>query len=250
VRVFPNLYPAVLDPAPTPPQAAPFETLPASGRHEVVVHVPRHAVTFADLTARECADVAAAWRARAAEARTAGFFYVHALINEGRAAGASRPHTHSQMVWLRELPPAVSAETTGGSDCALCAMVSAERAASARVVLERRGIVALCPFASSMPFELLLAPIACQSDAFASRDLDRALDVLAESVRRLRTLVPGAPVNVWLHAAPLQGGAAHWHLHVVPRLTVTAGLELGAGLFVNAVAPERAAAELRDGSTA
>ena len=49
------------------------------------------------------------------------------------------------------------------------------------------------------------------------------------------------PLNAWLH----DGG--HWHLEVVPRLTILAGLELGAGIYViNALAPEDAARALRD----
>jgi UDPglucose--hexose-1-phosphate uridylyltransferase len=44
------------------------------------------------------------------------------------------------------------------------------------------------------------------------------------------------PWNAWLHAD---------HIELVPRLTVLAGVELGAGIYVNAVAPEEAAAALR-----
>jgi UDPglucose--hexose-1-phosphate uridylyltransferase len=47
-------------------------------------------------------------------------------------------------------------------------------------------------------------------------------------------------VNVWLHAA------GHWHLEVLPRLTILAGLELGSGYFVNTLAPESAAGVLRE----
>jgi UDPglucose--hexose-1-phosphate uridylyltransferase len=47
------------------------------------------------------------------------------------------------------------------------------------------------------------------------------------------------PLNAWLHTG------AHWHVEVVPRLTVLAGLELGAGLYVNWLPPEEAAAALR-----
>ena len=45
------------------------------------------------------------------------------------------------------------------------------------------------------------------------------------------------PLNAWLHARR--------HLEVVPRLSVLAGVELGAGIYVNTVAPEDAAAALR-----
>ena len=47
------------------------------------------------------------------------------------------------------------------------------------------------------------------------------------------------PANLWLHEA------GHWHLELLPRLSVFATLELGAGLYVNTVAPEEAARALR-----
>src|SRR4029078_12199172 len=92
VRVVPNLYPA-------------FE------RQEVVIHSPRHERTFADLSDNKIDLCAEVWRApTAGEGRD----YVHPLINEGRAAGASLPHSHSQLVWLPEPPPAVAAEDSEG----------------------------------------------------------------------------------------------------------------------------------------
>ena len=45
------------------------------------------------------------------------------------------------------------------------------------------------------------------------------------------------PWNAWLHPG---------HLELVPRLSVFAGIELGAGIWVNAVAPEKAARALRE----
>jgi UDPglucose--hexose-1-phosphate uridylyltransferase len=246
VRVFPNLYPALVDPAPPPPRFEGLATGPALGRQEVVVHTPHHAVTVGDLTPSELAGVAAAWRVRAAAARSAGFAYLHALVNEGRAAGASRAHTHSQLVWLPEVPAAVALETRGGSACRVCEMLETERAARDRLVLEADGVVVLAPFASIAPYELIVAPIACEGDAFASDRLEPALAALAESIRRLRAVVPGSPLNAWLHTAALGESAGHWHAHLLPRLTVMAGLELGAGLYVNPLPPEQAAALLRD----
>ncbi len=94
VRVVPNLYPA-------------FE------RQEVVVHTPRApALDRRALQSSSSRSSPSAWQARAEAARAEGFGYVHALVNEGRAAGASLPHTHSQLVWLREPPPAVVGEGT------------------------------------------------------------------------------------------------------------------------------------------
>jgi UDPglucose--hexose-1-phosphate uridylyltransferase len=51
--------------------------------------------------------------------------------------------------------------------------------------------------------------------------------------------------NAIVHDAPLHGDAPyHWHVELLPRLTVAAAIELGAGIWVNVVDPERAADEL------
>jgi UDPglucose--hexose-1-phosphate uridylyltransferase len=49
-----------------------------------------------------------------------------------------------------------------------------------------------------------------------------------------------------VRTAPHGAESFHWHIDVVPRLTQLAGFELGTGVNVNIVAPERAAAELKD----
>ena len=210
VRVVPNLYPAL-------------------ERHEVVVHSPRHVRTFAELGDDELEATARAWRERAGAASEHGFSYVHALVNEGRFAGASLAHSHSQLVWLRERPPAVATEGNG------VAALLAEHA-----VLEADGLVLAVHPAGRLPYELVLAPRKRAAGAFADERLPAALYLVREAVRRLRALEGPVPWNAWLH------DGEHWHVEIVPRLTVFAGLELGAEIYVNVVAPEDAAAALRE----
>jgi galactose-1-phosphate uridylyltransferase len=85
--------------------------------------------------------------------------YVHALVNEGREAGSSLPHSHSQLVWLPEPPPA-----------------------HARPRLERfaagDGLVAGCPWASRLPYETVIAPAEHDSAGFESELLAPALRLL------------------------------------------------------------------------
>lgn len=211
VRVVPNLYPA-------------FE------RQEVVVHAPEHFRSIAALDDRQLELVAEAWRSRAAAARSEGFGYVYAIVNEGRIAGSSLPHTHSQLVWLREPPPAVTVE--GEMDSVL----------GGEAVAELNQLVLLCPTASHVPYEMRIAPAERGGHGIESPLLGAALALAAEALRRLRSLEPDAPANLWLHDGPW------WHLDVVPRLTVAAGIELGAGISINPLPPEEAAARLRGDS--
>ena len=199
--------------------------------------------SFAELNQDEVGGVAVAWQERARAAREAGFPYVHALLNEGREAGASLPHSHTQLVWFAEPPPAVRAEEKNG-ECAVCRHLEAELASGERVVLERDGLVAVAAFGGRLPYELLVAPRKHPNESgFESELLAPALGLLSESLQRLHSLEGPVPANAWLH------DRGHWHVEVLPRLTVFAGIELGAGIYVNSLPPEDAAAALRDPRT-
>jgi UDPglucose--hexose-1-phosphate uridylyltransferase len=219
VRVVPNLYPAF-------------------PRHEVVVHTPRHALSLGDLSPGELANVAEAWSERAEALRAEGIPHVQALVNEGRAAGASLLHTHSQLVGLPSEPPVAALEDDAGG-CRLCDLIASERADGRRRVLERDGVVVLASYAGRLPYELLVAPTAHERDAFASEWLGTALTLAGDAIGRLVSLEGRVPLNAWLH------GGGHWHLEILPRLSILAGLELGTGIYVNTLAPEDAAERLR-----
>jgi len=243
VRVVPNKFPAFGPWSDSGDRTGLFARRAALGRQEVVVHSPRHVRTFADLTGREIEHVAEAWQDRAAVALEQGFPHLQALLNEGRAAGASLAHSHSQLVWLEEEPPLVAQERAAQDNeggCVLCSVLTEELEHRIRIVDERDGLLLLCPFAGRQPYEMLVAPKTCDRDPFTGTGLAAALRLLAEGLRRLHVAEGAVPVNAWLHT----GG--HWHLEIVPRLSVLAGLELGAGYFVNTLAPESAAGVLRE----
>lgn len=202
VRVVPNRYPAL-------------------ERQEVVIHGAAHVTSLGALGDHTLDLIAEAWQARARELPGRVF----ALVNEGREAGASLTHSHSQLAWLP------------GSAAAL----DGERGLPELIgVVERDGLVAGCPYASRVPYELLIAPAVPERDGLRSDLLAAALRLLAELVRRLQRVHGGEPVplNAWLHSG------ACWHLEVFPRTTRLGGLELGAGVFIDLVAPETAARRL------
>ena len=58
--------------------------------------------------------------------------YPFLFLNEGREAGASLPHSHSQLAWLREAPPEAAAELRNlqQGTCALCSCSATTRSTS------------------------------------------------------------------------------------------------------------------------
>jgi UDPglucose--hexose-1-phosphate uridylyltransferase len=229
VRVVPNLYPA-------------FE------RQQVVVHTPTHTRSLGDVPDEQLALVAEAWAEAAERAWAQGFDHLLAVINEGKAAGSSRLHSHSQLVWLEQAPPEVTTEAPQlrKDACALCALL--HDLDPALKLAERKlpgGTVSLSVASTGRaPYELLIAPNDHCPGAFGNTELlAAALALAAEGVRRLKAVEGAPPFNLWLHNFQTDG---HWHLELVPRLNVFAGVELGGGIFINTLLPEDAAARLRE----
>jgi UDPglucose--hexose-1-phosphate uridylyltransferase len=200
------------------------------------VHTPRHARSLAELEEAEVEAVASALYARRRAAQAEGFAYVQIVLNEGRAAGSSLPHSHSQLFWLREPPPVVLEELPRLEQgrCGVCDVLREEELE----VAMRGDVGAFAAPAGRAPYELVIAPRRHEPEPAEDGLADAAL-LLRDSIQRLRRVEGPVPLNAWLHT----GG--HWHLELVPRLTVFAGLELGAGIYVNSVPPDEAAQRLR-----
>ena len=225
LRVVPNLYPAL-------------------ERQEVVIHTPRHARSLVELSSTELSNVAGAWTSRAEAAHAEGFQYLQVIVNEGADAGSSLSHTHSQLAWFREQPPAPASERTRAGKCALCELLGDTSMTRELGLAEAdTTILALCHPAGRAPYEVLVAPYAHEPEPWGMA-LEIGLDLAVSCLRPLHRIEGPVPVNLWLHCATF-GGDGHWHLELVPRLTVFAGLELGAGVYVNSLPPEQAAAALR-----
>jgi UDPglucose--hexose-1-phosphate uridylyltransferase len=255
VRVVPNLYPALTPGAADPgPDAYPdlFTALPARGGHEVVINAPAPLVSLSQLEPAQVAAALDVWRARIRHHNDAGASYVHVIVNERREGGASLPHTHAQVYALPFVPAQVARErerfgahatrTMGGN--LLGDLIQEEVRRRERIVAIDDEAVLVAPYASRLPFQLMLAPRRPQprfeDDSAGAAMLHDALNRLA---RRFGT---PPPLNLWVRTAP--PGAEHfgWRIDIQPRLTHLAGLEMGAGVNLNIVAPELAAAELRD----
>ena len=96
----------------------------------------------------------------------AGAAYVHVIVNEGKEAGASLPHTHAQLYGLPFVPAAVARERerftahanrTQGRNL-LEDVLQEEVRRRERVVAIDAEAVALCPFAARVPFHLQIVP--------------------------------------------------------------------------------------------
>jgi UDPglucose--hexose-1-phosphate uridylyltransferase len=268
VRVVPNLYPALTpaDPNDTaadgtgqaeiaaePARGKPelFTALPATGAHEVIVNGPQPVLSLAELPAEQVAAAVEVWRERMrAHADCA---YTQLIVNERRGGGASLPHTHAQLYALSFVPAVVAREreranaytTRTMGQSLLGDLLAEEVRLRERIVAVDEEAVLLAPYASQLPFQLMLVPR--RPRARFEDDGPTGAALLHDGLQRLaRQLGSSPPLNLFVRTAPL--GAEHfcWRIDILPRLTHLAGLELSTGVNLNIVAPEHAAALLRD----
>jgi UDPglucose--hexose-1-phosphate uridylyltransferase len=254
VRVVPNLYPALSghpEPVERDANRDLFWSGPACGAHEVVINAPASVTSLSELPVEQVSDAVEVWRERMRVHREAA--YVHMIVNERREAGASLPHTHAQLYALDFVPAVVARERerfgayatrTMGSNL-LADLVQEEVRRRERIVAVDDETVLMAPYGARVPFQLLIAPRTPRL-RFEDEGPSGAV-MLHDALRRLaRRLGASPPLNLWVRTAPRGAEYFCWRIDILPRLTHLAGLELGAGVNLNIVAPELAAAELRE----
>ena len=256
VRAVPNLYPALSPDAAEPAPEANrdlFWSGPAAGVHEVIVHSPEPVRSLADLDVDGLVAAAETWRERMRAHD--GAACLHLVVNEGDAASATQPHTHAQLYAFDFVPADVARERerfgayatrTMGANL-LGDLIQHEVRRRERIVAIDSEAVLLSAYAARVPYQLTLAPRATRMRFQDPGPTGAAL--LHDGLNRLRrALGTMPPLNLWIRTAP--SGAEHfcWRIDVLPRLAQPGGIELGAGIGLNPVSPETAAAALREAS--
>ncbi len=281
IRIVPNLYPVLGDDQPSTALAFGLQqVIDGYGRHEVVIDHPNHGIAIHEMSADHLALLFRTYRDRMTELHASDprLRYVLVFKNFGPAAGASIPHSHSQIIATPVVPENVQNEVAHAKahhaktgQCIFCSLIDEaltfeatiydrdsgavrRKIAVGQYVVERgEHFVAIKPFASRYEWELHILPLKHNADFLVEND-ERLADfgrVLRRAMARLDHVIGGAQYNFFLHTVPYGSesdelaASYHWHLEICPRTSIPTGFELGSGLFVSTISPEDAAAQLR-----
>ncbi len=258
LRVFPNKYPAVSrGRAARSLEEGPYFAMSGVGYHELVVtrDPKRH---LALLEPWQVAEVLDAYQDRyLALMNKASVKYIQIFHNHGKEAGASIAHPHSQIMALPVVAPYVKSILDGAEhfyqshhERVYSMMVEYERSVKKRLVFENEDFVVFAPFASRSAFELWV--VGKRPNPYFERITDEEKftcgEALQKALQALSFGLENPPYNFYINTAPASGqDAAHfqWHIAIIPRTSVWAGLELATGIELSTIQPEVAAEYLR-----
>ncbi|MGH2874164.1 MAG: hypothetical protein ACRDL5_17090 [Solirubrobacteraceae bacterium] len=240
----------LLDPAaPVPPAVADpdlFWCGAARGAHELIELADGPVGSLVMLDDEALGRAVERWRERMRA--HAGAACRHLTVDEDGGVATA------QLFALEFVPAAIARErerfgayatrTMGGN--LLADLVQNEVRLRERIVAIDREAVLMAPFGSRAPYQLLLAPRVPRMRFEDDGPTGAAL--LRDGLGRLRRVLgDDAELSLWVRTAP--SGAEHfcWRIDVLVSAGHTpSGFELGTGVGVNPVAPELAAARLRE----
>jgi UDPglucose--hexose-1-phosphate uridylyltransferase len=281
IRIVRNLYPVFGDEHSLPDiNLGIHHVIDGYGQHEVIIDHANHGIEVCEMELSHIASLFGVYRDRMKRLYGANHSHKYALVfkNFGPASGGSIAHTHSQIIAMPVIPFNVEMEITSSrkyfqeqGTCIFCTLMDEalsyettvydrvagplnRRIEVSRYIVEKGdSFVAIKPFASRFPWEIHILPLHHSHDYRTITDLE-CLDlagVLRRVLLRLQKLLGDVQYNYFLHSAPafLQHheceSSFHWHLEICPRTTVPNGFELGSGLAINTISPEKAAEQIR-----
>jgi UDPglucose--hexose-1-phosphate uridylyltransferase len=267
VVVFENRFPSLTTQASEElaTDEFPFRSAPGIGRCEVVCFTSNHDTSFAQLPPSRARTVIDALADRTTElSRIDGVQYVFCFENRGEEIGVTLTHPHGQIYAYPFVPSRMERAAQSAyqyldqtGSCLSCTIVAAERKASIRVVAETDLWTAHVPFAARWPYEVRLVPQRHVPDlpSLTSDERDDLARIYLDVLQRFDRLFGGGrtPYIAGWHQAPVHRDRDVWHLaaevftirRAPGKLKYLAGSESGAGVWINDVTPEVAAARLR-----
>lgn len=253
VRLIPNKFPALCEVASRGEEGKGFfKHYKPYGYHEVLIETPDHYKEYHELSLKqlELCFKTLVERYKFLLAKKE-IVYVTVFKNEGKMAGASLGHTHSQIIASPVFPKKISEKMSVSERyykkeqrCPYCDIIKTERGKQ-RVVSENKDFMVICPYASTWPYETWIFPKKHVSDVteLSASQRKNLLKMMKKLLIKYEELFDDLPYHIVYNSFP-KSDFWHFHLEIYPKLKIYGGFEYF-GLYINEVLPEYAAKKLK-----
>ena len=256
VRVVPNKFPSFSDARDNETFNDPYRCSSDKGQQLVIIPSNRHLTSISELNEEELHVTFMACQEQIAAMKSdPSIKHAMLFMNCRSSAGASLGHIHFQLIGS----PVVSGFLEGRVQRNLqsvqqhgCSLIKRildwEIGQKIRIVKLTENFCIFCPYASRFAFQIWIVPIEPRGGFTSCSPAKRnELSQLCRSmVEQLEVLLDQPAYNLLLHNAPFHASDYdHWYIELFPRLTSSAGFEMGTDIWVNPVSPEAAARRLQ-----
>jgi len=246
-----------------------YDRMRSLGAHEVIVESADHEYTLPGAAPGHVAAVLRCWAMRIADLKNdLRFRYVTVYRNRGELAGQQIRHPHSELTATTFIPRRIVYELRAAREfyqlkerCVFCDIQQQEEQQGLRVVDSTPRFVAVCPFASRVPFEVWILPryhhSSFETDLLRHPDQAELAGILQRTLARLEQLTQD--YHLVLHTSPNTNARTelgkywttidddyHWHIEILPITEKRSKSYSIKEVYYCSLTPEEAAAKLRD----
>ncbi|MCL2325970.1 MAG: galactose-1-phosphate uridylyltransferase [Proteobacteria bacterium] len=257
-RAVKNKYPA-LDEDVDPIESGDFfrTSIRGFGIHEVIIDTPRHDSCITMLSIPQLTRVLLTYRHRyLAHADDKRVKHIILFKNNGMLAGSSLVHPHSQLIASPIISHQISARLHGMQQyfeetghCLMCDMLQRELEENQRIIYQNDKFVSFLPYAALSSYHTWIFPRRHDAHfgALSDDDLASLAEILSLILQAHEKLLGRPDFNFVVRSAPMgcPNHLYHWYVSIIPRISKTAGFEIGSNIFINTSLPEHNALELR-----
>ena len=193
--------------------------------------------------------------------------YISLFKNEGKQAGSTQSHSHTQLIGLPIIPKGERDQYQRSyehyqhtGNALLESIIIHEEEDTQRIVAIHDDFTAYCPYASAYPFEVMISSKKAmgQIDTLSDSTIEVLAPVLRATLKKLQGQLGCFDFNLSIATPPLQEGtvehdllasvdeACRFAIRIMPRIYQHGGFEVGTGVIINPVTPELAANLLRE----
>jgi len=229
------------------------------GEHEVIIEGPSHNTPIALMPYQQVEKILIAYQERYNTLKkNPQFKFITIFKNHGWASGTSLVHPHSQLVatpitatyYRHKFDVAVDYYDNAGR-CLYCELIAWDMEnAKARVVADTKEFLIVHPYASRVRWETWILPKRHYASfgLYPAALLAELAKVLKDTLFCLYKGLDDPAFNLMIDTANThdeEGPYYHWHIRIVPRLTLIAGFEMGSGIYLSSALPEETAGMMK-----
>jgi UDPglucose--hexose-1-phosphate uridylyltransferase len=233
-----------------------YSKIKSGGFHELVI-TRDHEKSLALLPVDKVKEVLSCYQQRIIEFKN--FDFVKNVVifhNNGKEAGSSQPHPHSQILTIPLIDKEFKITLNNHSkyfkenkECLRCKVNKEEKDFKKRIVFENSDFIAYIPFAPKFMYQTIITPKkhASRFEEITEKEKESLAEIFKTVLFKLYKGLDNPPYNFYLHTSPMDKEYPHfhWYISVFPRRYPLAGFEMGALMEILSITPEEQALVLR-----